>query len=605
MLDATRPSRHALLTLLLALHLPACALYDGLSSEDGSTSEDMSAAADMATDMATDMTVDMSPDMTPDMNVEDMPADMPSPADMPKDMTQDMGAEDMPTDMDMSEGCGDWSNTSTGQTPSLTGRQLDVAYSKDGLVQVIGAEGYGQNVETERVVRVREADGTIVVLDSKIIGPEEPDHKFGATVAISPDGEFIAVSSQHEQYSSETEGVIYLYDRDALGSWSDAGTIPAPQNSGVGGRFGQGLDITLGKDGSYNVIIGAPRVDFTVEGVEYPDLGLVFVYERLKESQTLTRKATITLPPPSENNAFAQAHRGAFFGWSVAGAGSYSNQDLTLIIGAPYSDTVLDVGCPVRRMGAAYIMTFAQGPNQLEFLDRLAPSTSGSTLDEGLIANLQEPYIEFGFDVDVVGTFRRNQSNQYKGSAVFAASAPGGFDGAGAVYVQVIGAGTQDESASFGPRTSLLTIPPNPEGVNATPRFGASLALAGSLTCSVSNCLDFDDANVALVSGAPTKIPRAGSSRGVVYAYGFATDGPTSNNLGPTWEEATFTAPSSAPYPLTAPGGALGFGQGVALALDPDAMRPVDPFVGAATHNGPFSPQDNPSSFEVQPILQP
>ena len=152
---------------------------------------------------------------------------------------------------------------------------------------------------------------------------------FGTSVAISPDGHWLAVGapgygSPSFNGSPDNVGAVFLYERDASGAYQQSttsGTL-VPTDFGtdvVGGEFGQ--DLAFSVDGTL-LAVGEPHsYRFLV-----PDVGAVFVYG-LVEGHGFVRYTPIVPDMP----AGTQFGAAVAFGGPVL-ASAYSAQ---LYVGAP------------------------------------------------------------------------------------------------------------------------------------------------------------------------------------------------------------------------------------------------------------------------------
>lgn len=150
---------------------------------------------------------------------------------------------------------------------------------------------------------------------------------FGASVSLSDDGNTLAVGAPGEassstgvngnqqNFSAEYAGAVYIFNRDAEGSWTQTAYIKA-SNTGAGDFFGS--DVSLSGDGR-TLAVGAPDEDggaILVNGADddsQPESGAVYVFE-LRNSQW-TQVAYIK---PHLRFAPLNTSANVFFGHSIA-----------------------------------------------------------------------------------------------------------------------------------------------------------------------------------------------------------------------------------------------------------------------------------------------
>jgi len=88
--------------------------------------------------------------------------------------------------------------------------------------------------------------------------------QFGARVALSADGNTLAVGAITQDDPGADAGAVYVFVRDGVGSWSQQAYVKA-SNIETGDAFGQGL--ALSADGD-TLAVGAPGEDGGVTGID-------------------------------------------------------------------------------------------------------------------------------------------------------------------------------------------------------------------------------------------------------------------------------------------------------------------------------------------------
>jgi hypothetical protein len=138
------------------------------------------------------------------------------------------------------------------------------------------------------------------------------DDAFGTSVALSSDGDTLAVGASQEYSSTvgingdggddsaQRAGATYVFLRNALGGWSQQTYIKA-SNTQAEDRFG--TSVTLSSDGN-TLAVGAPAEDGSTMGLggimldeSIPEAGAVYVFVRDGEN-TWTQEAYANAPNP-------------------------------------------------------------------------------------------------------------------------------------------------------------------------------------------------------------------------------------------------------------------------------------------------------------------
>ncbi len=249
------------------------------------------------------------------------------------------------------------------------------------------------------------------------------DDGFGTSVALSGDGNTLAVGAPGEDGSASDSGAVYVFTRSG-GSWSQPGSPIKATSPAANDRFGSA--VALSNDGN-TLAVGAPGRNV--------DAGSAYVFVRSGTSWT-----------EEDNLTASNAGAGDEFGASVA----LSNDGNTLAVGAPFEDSsVTGINQPSNELasnsGAAYVFV------------RSVASWS------------QEAFVKAS-NTGAQDNFGRAVALSNDGNTL-AVGAPGEDDtapGSGAAYVFVRSVATWDQEA--------FVKASNPDAQDA---FGHSLALSG------------------------------------------------------------------------------------------------------------------------------
>jgi hypothetical protein len=190
-----------------------------------------------------------------------------------------------------------------------------------------------------------------------------PDNLFGASVALSGDGNTLAVGAIGEASSStginstpnelaSSAGAVYVFSRSA-GAWSQQAYVKA-SNTGALDQFG--ASVALSGDGD-TLAVGARREDGSGNGVNdapdesATDAGAVYVFSRI--AGTWSQQAYVKASNTGADD---------FFGWSVALSGDGN----TLAVGTHLEDSsTTGIGSTPDELapsaGAVYVYTRSAG----------------------------------------------------------------------------------------------------------------------------------------------------------------------------------------------------------------------------------------------------
>jgi hypothetical protein len=584
---ANRPRALASLALLCALTtLPACSLIDVIRGQGGEQEDMSSAGMDMSlVDMSTPE--DMSSDMASDMNAEDMPADMTSgdmaaPDDMPADAGMDMLADmpDMPAPECGGEGSSDY------EILIPVERKVSVRSHNigNGAMAVVGAGGYSRSDANTRVVSLFDGEDGSLQLTAANTGASSSGYSFGFSVAISPDGNTIAVGAPDDGDEAQTSGDpgagrVYILKRPEMGmGWSVVQTLAPTNGVGVEGElFGYDLAYTANSAGQETLVIGAPHAPRDED--QLYQAGAVYVFARdVLPDASFAEVARHQLPTPEElagdpsARPLAASQTGRF-GHSVAADGSWHDRDLTVIVGAPSNDLTFEDGCMHPHAGAAYLLWFddafdGQSPGEAFGIHGyVVPDLGG----DGSIDLDVGRRLSFGKDVAITGTLRNDVDSEFQGTVAYVVGAPDARDGAGEVYVGIDGRRTE-EFTSRGPGLQQLTdstVVPGGLVLEAGDHFGSSVDIVGMANCG-EDCGNSATAELLVVVGARDRdLPGQGS--GAIYGFELSR-GQSDIGNAVVWDLLSLDGSTTSMGLYTTRqnihmGNLAGFGQDVALLL--------------------------------------
>jgi len=238
-------------------------------------------------------------------------------------------------------------------TDAFYGYSIDI--SSDGNTVVVGA--YGKSFFTgEAYVYTR--SGLIWTEQAKLLAPEASNDQFGWSVAISADGNTVAIGSTTEDTSpNSNNGAVYIYTRSA-GTWTQQTKLLASDRAS---NESFGYSVAFSADG-LTLLVGAEPENTspsTINGAAY-----VFIYDSGEwfEQQKLLA------------SDFSSTDR---FGCDV----SLSSDGNTALIGANAEDT-----SPNSDNGAAYVFTRSAGTWTQQ--QKLLASDSASNDNFGISVSL-------------------------------------------------------------------------------------------------------------------------------------------------------------------------------------------------------------------------
>jgi len=343
---------------------------------------------------------------------------------------------------------------------------------------------------------------------------------FGISIALSADGDTLAVGAPLESSGAIFSGAAYVFTRSA-GVWSQQGFVKA-SNAGAGDNFGTA--VALSGDGN-TLAVGAVVEDSSATGVNgtpdngTPDSGAVYVF---------TRSAGVW-----SQQAFVKASNtgmGDEFGVSVALSGDGN----TLAVGAIFEDssTVGVNGTPdegAADSGAVYVFTRSAGVwSQQAFV-----KASNTGAGDG-----------FGFSVALSGdgdTLAVGAPQEDSSTTGVNSTPNEGAASSGAVYVFTRGAGVWSQQAYVKASKS-----------RTNDQFGHSVALSGDGSTLVVGA-PLEPSSTTGVNSTPDELA---TSSGAAYVF--------SRSAGVWSQQAYIKAPNTGAIDL--------FGWSVAVSGDGDTV---------------------------------
>jgi hypothetical protein len=151
---------------------------------------------------------------------------------------------------------------------------FSISLGADGNVIAVGARGYSARKRDAGRVHVFEFDANDkdwTAVGRPIDGDGQSD-QFGSAVALSTDGNTIAIGSPHSNTFGTGTGVMKIMTFDGT-NWGQVGSVLGPED-GEGGLYGSSVDVSA--DGM-RIVGGAP--DFTYDG-KLSQVGLAWAYQR-------------------------------------------------------------------------------------------------------------------------------------------------------------------------------------------------------------------------------------------------------------------------------------------------------------------------------------
>lgn len=237
---------------------------------------------------------------------------------------------------------------------------------------------------------------------------------FGWDVALSEDGNTLAVSALRDGKTVAGSGVVYIYGRDGTGTWSEK-AILEPSNPEMATQTGPidrfGFSIALSTNGDA-LIVGAPSEDSDAAGIDgdgsnnrLADSGAAYLFTR-DETGAWSPSTYFKASNPGSEIAplFYSGLLGDNFGWDV----DISADGQAIIVAAPGEDSNANTvdgnqtDNSLKQSGAAYIFKKAPtGWQQKAYLKASNPD-GGWTGSCGFLAQCIQGD-QFGHSVAING----------------------------------------------------------------------------------------------------------------------------------------------------------------------------------------------------------
>ncbi len=284
---------------------------------------------------------------------------------------------------------------------------------------------------------------------------------FGGAVALSADGNTLAIGSQGEDSAAtginntnpgpgdrtaDFAGAVFVFTRSAAGVWSQQAYIKA-SNTVAGQNFGK--SVSLSSDGN-RLAVGA-----TGEGTSAVGSGAVYIYNRVGTSWVIMGSGPFKPSNPMQSGAY---------GYSV----SLSGDGNSLAVGA-FGESATDTGISTGVggtftgasvfHGAVYLLAYVNGSWKQTHYVKPSVFKAGARFGSSVALN-------GAGSVLLVGA--QGESSAAKGVSTSAATDTGA-DGSGAAYVFENNAGTWSQSAFV-----------KASNTRAGARFGTSAAMAAN-----------------------------------------------------------------------------------------------------------------------------
>ena len=414
-------------------------------------------------------------------------------------------------------GCSD--GTSTGSGPLFTQQQAyvkasntqasqgfggDVALSANGNLLVVGARGdwdgssgFPANAATQTgtgAAYVFSRSG-LTWTQRALLQPSTLNvgDGFGVAVAVSGDGNTIAVGAYGDSSVAAGSGAVYVFSCVG-GQWTEQARLKA-SNAGGGDRFG--ANVSLSADGN-TLAVGAPDEDSSSVGINgvqgnesAANSGAVYVFTR--SGSTWTQQAYVKASNTGAGDSFGSAVRLSSNGDTLAVGAYNENSAATGINGNQADESMPDAGAVYvfTRSGAAWSQqAYVKASNTDagdDFGLHLALSGDGNTLAVGARG---EASASTG-----IGGIEADNTAEFAGAVyVFTRS---GATWTQQAYIKASNAQTDDR---FG-RSVALSADGNVLAVGAVDESSAATGLEGDQT-----------KNGAALSGAVYEFVRSGSS---------------------------------------------------------------------------------------------
>ena len=355
--------------------------------------------------------------------------------------------------------------------------------------------------------------------------------QFGASIALSADGNTLAVGAINEDSSTTgigstpnesaaDAGAVYVYIRSGT-VWGQQAYVKA-SNTGPGDNFG--VSVALSSDGS-TLAVGAPLEDSSTTGINSTpnesatDAGAVYVFTRV--AGVWTQQAYVKASNPGVGDNFGVSVALSGDGNTLA-VGAHLEDSGTTGVGSTPDETATDAG-------AVYVFT----------------RTAGAWSQQAYVKASNTGAVDkFGVSVSLSG-----DGNTLAVGANGEASSTTGIDstpnesapGAGAVYVFTRSAGVWSQQAYV-----------KASNTGAGDQFGASVALSGDGNTLAAGA-PLEDSSTTGIGSTPNE---SAGEAGAVYVY---------SRTGTTWTQQAYVKASNT-------GADDRFGGSVALSSDSNTL---------------------------------
>lgn len=198
--------------------------------------------------------------------------------------------------------------------------RFGTALSIDGNFAIVGVPMDSNDVVPGNKLRFagsayvfrKEANGNWVEEQKLVASDRAASDFFGNSVSISGNTAVIGCYNKNVDtavgMSVQYCGVVYIFERDSGGIWSQVQQIVSP-NAQLSGRFGSSLRLDSGR-----LIIGASGEGFGPVGTYYMTIGKAYIYHRDPSGQWL----------PEQELSSVDVTPGGGFGFTVALSGDYA-----------------------------------------------------------------------------------------------------------------------------------------------------------------------------------------------------------------------------------------------------------------------------------------
>ena len=377
---------------------------------------------------------------------------------------------------------------------SEDGRTLAIGVAEDGGATGIGGDPLDDAAPNAGAVWVFEQDDNFAWQQTYIKASNtDAGDSFGSTVALSDDGNTLAVGASSEDShatgidgdqsddSSQDAGAVYVFARDG-GVWSQQAYVKA-SNTGAGDSFGQKL--ALSGDGN-SLAVSAYRESSNATGIDgdqtddsSPASGAVYVFVR--NNGAWSQEAYVKSSNTGESDQFG-------YGMALSKDGN------TLAVGALGEDGGMFEDDPLADAGAAYL--FARNNGLWSQQARI----TASNIDDDDFFGLS---VALSSDGDILAVGARLENSSAIG--IDGDQTDGNADSAGAVYMFVRNGADWSQRAYVKASNS-----------GAGDWFGETLALSGDGAILAVGAVN-EDSSATSIGG--DQADNAAPETGAVYLY--------------------------------------------------------------------------------------